>query len=666
MTSSFQGLTDNSTGATTPPLGTIAQRPGYTIASFTASGSGTWTAPSGVSSLEVLVVAGGGGGGKGFGGGGGGGGVVYQSEFPVVAGTTINYSVGSGGAAGNNQGSNGLNSWFLMDAITNGTFTTNTTGWTANGSGSHTFSASGGVMSVSRGAAGLGAGEPVQQITVQANKRYLVIVDVGGTPMSLNIGPTQGTNTFYAANLPVGRNYVYFTPTTTTAWVLFIPDGTSTTSTVDNVSISPVESSIIAIGGGGGGGGGGSGAGTSVYGNLGGNGGGSSGFSGGGNTDGPNPAASGMPSQGWGAGRGGSYPSTDGGGGGGGAGGPGTDCQNSRGGDGGMGVVYNISGSAIMYGSGGGGNNVGIAQSGGGNGSSGSNTAGSGTTNTGGGGGGSYSGGTPGAGGSGVIVIRYSTNTATTGMVRYNTSLGELEGFANGTWNTLGHNTSLATGMVFIIDAANPKSSKAGSPGIKDLCGTNHIGQLNNSSGVTWTPSAGGAWYFDGTGHAKFPTNATAPYINVTGNISVNLWCYIIGGYYIVSTGGQTSSTGFAISYQGGSPFVSVNTPTKQIGGSNVVTMPTGRWVNLSITYNNTTPTLNYYINGALSQNSWAAASTNTYTSVFQNLTLGVPNNNTSAFQFNGYISHLSMWSRELSATEVATNFSALKTRHNV
>jgi hypothetical protein len=536
MTSSFQGLTVDSTGALTLPLGTTAQRPGYTVTSFT-SGSGSWSVPTGVTSIEVLVVAGGGGGGKGYGGGGGGGGVVYNSNYAVTPTASVSYSIGSGGAAGNNQGGTGVDT-------------------------------------------------------------------------------TWGT--------------------------------------------------ITAIGGGGGGGGGGSGSATSVYGNVGGSGGGSSGFSGGGNTDGPNPAASGTPGQGWPGGRGGSYPTTDGGGGGGGSGGTGTDCQNPRGGDGGTGTVYDISGSAVMYGSGGGGNNVGIAQSGGGNGSSGSNTAGSGTANTGGGGGGSYSGGTPGSGGSGIVIIRYSTNTATTGMVRYNTTLGELEGFANGTWNTLGHNTSLATGMVFLIDAANPKSSKAGSPGIKDLCGANHIGQLNNSSGITWTPSAGGAWYFDGTGHAKFPTNATAPYINVTGNISVNLWCYIIGGYYIVTTGSQTSSTGFAISYQNGSPFVSVSSTTKSFGGGDVVTMPTGRWVNLCIAYNSTTPSMNYYINGTLSQSSWGAAGSVSYTPVYPNLTLGVPNNATSNYQFNGYISHLSIWSRQLSATEVATNFSALKTRHNV
>ena len=133
-----------------------------------------------------------------------------------------------------------------------------------------------------------------------------------------------------------------------------------------------------------------------------------------------------------------------------------------------------------------------------------------------------------------------------------------------------------------------------------------------------------------------------------------------------MSTGSQTSSTGFAISYQNGSPFVAVSSTTKQIGGSNVVTMPTGRWVNLSITFNNTTPTLNYYINGTLSQSSWAAAGASSYTAAYPNLTLGVPNNALGSYQFNGYISHLSIWSRELSATEVALNFSALKSRHGV
>ena len=119
----LQNLTINDTGNITLPTGTSAQRPtiNSTVQSFTSVGSGTWTVPAGVTSVEVLVVAGGGSGGNTSGnsganaGGGGGGGVIYVSNFPVTPGASISYTVGGGGAtqtSGGTWGNNGSNSVF--------------------------------------------------------------------------------------------------------------------------------------------------------------------------------------------------------------------------------------------------------------------------------------------------------------------------------------------------------------------------------------------------------------------------------------------------------------------------------------------------------------------------------------------------------------------------
>jgi len=70
-----------------------------TVQSFTATGPGTFTVPTGVSEIEVLVVAGGGGAGN-IGGGGGGGGVVHHARYPVSPGGSVPYSVGAGGSSG--------------------------------------------------------------------------------------------------------------------------------------------------------------------------------------------------------------------------------------------------------------------------------------------------------------------------------------------------------------------------------------------------------------------------------------------------------------------------------------------------------------------------------------------------------------------------------------
>jgi len=69
-----------------------------TLVSFVNTGTSSWSVPSGVKSLELLVVAGGGGGGANHGGGGGAGGVVYLSDYSIPSASTISVTVGNGGS----------------------------------------------------------------------------------------------------------------------------------------------------------------------------------------------------------------------------------------------------------------------------------------------------------------------------------------------------------------------------------------------------------------------------------------------------------------------------------------------------------------------------------------------------------------------------------------
>lgn len=99
----------------------IVQKAPVTL-SFTATGSSTWTVPTNLTSVNILVVGGGGAGGNNKGGGGGGGGVVVHSAFPVTPAGSISYTVGAGGSGGNTTnpfmpgtdiaGKNGNNSTF--------------------------------------------------------------------------------------------------------------------------------------------------------------------------------------------------------------------------------------------------------------------------------------------------------------------------------------------------------------------------------------------------------------------------------------------------------------------------------------------------------------------------------------------------------------------------
>jgi len=75
----------------------------YTVKTFTdVAANCDWTVPSGVTSVETVIVGGGGGAGFGNCGGGGGGGRLLVSNAPinVVAGTALSLTVGAGGLGG--------------------------------------------------------------------------------------------------------------------------------------------------------------------------------------------------------------------------------------------------------------------------------------------------------------------------------------------------------------------------------------------------------------------------------------------------------------------------------------------------------------------------------------------------------------------------------------
>lgn len=91
--------------------GTVTTANGYTIHTFTSSGTFTLTSPSNIQA-QVLVVGGGGGGGYGNCAGGGGAGTAIFTSAPLPA-ASYGVTVGDGGAGGTSgAGGNGTNSLF--------------------------------------------------------------------------------------------------------------------------------------------------------------------------------------------------------------------------------------------------------------------------------------------------------------------------------------------------------------------------------------------------------------------------------------------------------------------------------------------------------------------------------------------------------------------------
>ena len=155
----------------TTPSGTSATSPAdifryYVIQSFTAVGTTSWSVPSGVNTIEYLVVAGGGGGGR-YGGGGGAGGFRTGTLTGLSGSQTV--TVGGGGAG----------STLLTTRGTNGGISVFASVTAAGGGGGGSDSAT---LAIRTGAAG-GSGGGGERSTGPGG--------AGNTP---SVSPSQGNN----------------------------------------------------------------------------------------------------------------------------------------------------------------------------------------------------------------------------------------------------------------------------------------------------------------------------------------------------------------------------------------------------------------------------------------------------------------------------------------
>jgi len=138
----------------------------YIVERFTTTpAGGTWTAPQGVSMIDLLVVGGGGAGGGRHRGGGGGGGFADITGYAVSPGTSYSVTVGTGGsgspAATGGDGSAGNSSSFLLsgNGITaNGGAGSNYTTGGATGTATRTGPTNGTVLAMTTSAIAGGAG----------------------------------------------------------------------------------------------------------------------------------------------------------------------------------------------------------------------------------------------------------------------------------------------------------------------------------------------------------------------------------------------------------------------------------------------------------------------------------------------------------------------------
>jgi len=135
---------------------------------FTTAGSSSWTAPAGVTSVDVEVWGGGGAGGRRttYGcGGGGGGGAYAKSTVNVTPGTAYPYTVGAAGTDGASPANGGNSTFNNTDVVAEGgksvpsnTATGGSGGLASNSTGTTKYSGGSGWTCSGAGGGGGGSG----------------------------------------------------------------------------------------------------------------------------------------------------------------------------------------------------------------------------------------------------------------------------------------------------------------------------------------------------------------------------------------------------------------------------------------------------------------------------------------------------------------------------
>lgn len=591
MTSSFKSLVVNDTGYVQLPNGTSANRPSPsstvvvqwtntgTQAVSVTSGSATttstsWTCPTGVSQIEVMVVAAGGGGMASSNccvgaSGAGAGGLIYNTAFPVVAGTSYTVAVGQGSA-----GANGGNSSF--GALT------------AIGGGKGSRYVTGGATDGIPGTGGSGGGG-------------------GGLVNSADTSYWSGRSGTAGQGFPGGTYY-------------------------DSESSTP---NTRAAGGGGAGG-----------------------------------------------------PGYD-------SGGDGGEYASIRSAAGGPGVQIAITGTPTYYAGGGGGSvrtNAGGSQVGGygglGGGGKGADVAGTGAANgtasTGGGAGGSSGGnGAQGntTGGSGIVVIRYVFETASTQLVtqsRLNTVTGAVESFGtNNTWNQQATDAAvIQNGLILNLDPALYTSGTTWF----DTSGFGHNATLVNTP-VFDPNDAGGSFTFNGSNQygvigAPVPTNMRA-----TGEVTMSAWVFpttIASGNLYSILGCQSDAAGTK------GVTMHIDSRGNGVGGNNTVhfqlgdgttyyanngtSMPSIRlnvWTNITCVWKRGQRG-KVYINGYWPNTADTGIFTGTiaYAESSQEYSIARESDFGNRY-YAGRIGAIQVYNRALTGPEVIQNFNALAGRYN-
>ena len=213
----------------------------------------------------------------------------------------------------------------------------------------------------------------------------------------------------------------------------------------------------------------------------------------------------------------------------------------------------------------------------------------------------------------------------------------------------------VSDGLVFCMDIPNTKCYPGSGTVLTDLI-EEATGNVSNATIVTGVQ---GHMSFDGSGDSiAFPSTIEMG----TTSYTIVFWfktdAVDTGGYGYFVKNKTVNQGGFAIDEGGG--VIGAGKLYYYDGSSastlSTTALSTGVWHHIAFDVNSSTDVVNTYINGALHKTTSTSVN---YTTGFEKLGW-----NGGAHYLGGDMAHVAFYNRQLSATEVLQNYTALKGRY--
>ena len=220
--------------------------------------------------------------------------------------------------------------------------------------------------------------------------------------------------------------------------------------------------------------------------------------------------------------------------------------------------------------------------------------------------------------------------------------------------------------LVLALDAGNTKSYPGSGTTWTNLSSRSNTGTFTN--GPTYSSSDGGSIILDGVNdYVDFSSGFTTLDLK---DKTLQCWIKKTGSSAkgIIDKdfdNGAPNYGGWGLWIQANNKLWWWNHANKDLLDDGSLSVTSGSWTNVAVTYNNTTKTAKFYINATLNSTKTDATIVEQSSSSAK-LVVGSTRDGTASFCFDGNIAAVVAYPRVLSDSEIQQNFNALRGRFNI